>query len=336
MISIKENYSLLLHNTFCIDVKAKKFIEYTTEEDLVAYLTKEGLKPPFLHIGSGSNLLFLKDYEGTILHSKIDNIEVVEEDEESLIVKVGSGYDWDQFVAYAVNREWYGLENLSLIPGEVGASAVQNIGAYGVEVKDLITQVDVVDVHGEKHSFSNADCNYKYRYSIFKEPSNKHLIVTYVYYKLSKIPQFNLEYGSLKRVLAGVKPIDLKHVREAIIAVREEKLPDPKQIGNAGSFFMNPVVSSEKFKELQTLYPSMPHYVLNDKEVKIPAGWMIDMCGWKGKSLGSAGVHDKQALVLINKGGATGNDVKKISEAIQQDVKSKFDIDIYPEVNFIG
>lgn len=335
MIEIKRNYSLLPHNTFGVDVVAREFVEYTTKEDLIDFLKKGGLTPPFLHIGIGSNLLFLKDYEGTILHSKIKSVEVVKQDDESLILKVGSGYDWDELVAYTVENNWYGLENLSLIPGEVGSSAVQNIGAYGVEVKDVITQVDVVNTDGVEQSFTNAECQYKYRYSFFKEPQNKNLIVTAVYFKLSKQECLKLDYGSLSKVLEG-KKITLQSVRDAIIEVRESKLPDPKVIGNAGSFFMNPVVSTELFLKIQNDYPNMPHYVLNNEQVKIPAGWLIDVCGWKGKTLGNAGVHDKQALVLVNKGNATGREIVALASAIQADVKAKFDIDICPEVNFIG
>lgn len=335
MIEIKRNYSLLPHNTFGVDVVAREFVEYTTKEDLIDFLKKGGLTPPFLHIGIGSNLLFLKDYEGTILHSKIKSVEVVKQDDESLILKVGSGYDWDELVAYTVENNWYGLENLSLIPGEVGSSAVQNIGAYGVEVKDVITQVDVVNTDGVEQSFTNAECQYKYRYSFFKEPQNKNLIVTAVYFKLSKQECLKLDYGSLSKVLEG-KKITLQSVRDAIIEVRESKLPDPKVIGNAGSFFMNPVVSTELFLKIQNDYPNMPHYVLNNEQVKIPAGWLIDVCGWKGKTLGNAGVHDKQALVLVNKGNATGREIVALASVIQADVKNKFGIEISPEVNFIG
>lgn len=336
MVRIEKNYSLKEHNTFGIDVRAKMFIEYSSKDELIDYIEKEGLQPPFLHIGSGSNLLFLRDYEGVILHSLIKDIEILEESEDALTLRVGAGYDWDEFVAYTVSKEWYGLENLSLIPGEVGSSAVQNIGAYGAEAKDFILQIDTVDTEGNPRTFFNDECNYSYRYSIFKEPQNKKYIVTHVYFKLSKKRCFNIEYGSLKNLLSGLPSLTLQAVRDAIIQVREEKLPDPKQIGNAGSFFMNPVVTMSKFLQIQDEYPRMPHYVINEEQVKIPAGWLIDVCGWKGRFLGNAGVHDKQALVLINRGGATGEDVKRLALAIQKDVKDKFDIDIFPEVNFIG
>lgn len=335
MIKVKTNYSLRSHNTFGIDVRAKKFIEYSTEADLLSVIAEGAIEPPFLHIGSGSNLLFLKDYSGTILHSKIHDIEIIEEDAKSILLKVGSGIDWDEFVAYTVDQNWYGIENLSLIPGEVGASAVQNIGAYGVEVKDVIARVDTISLEGDKQSFSNSDCNYKYRYSIFKEPENKDLIVTYVYYRLSKVERFKLGYGSIQSALAELGNTTLKSVRSAIIKIREEKLPDPSLIGNAGSFFMNPILDRKHFEEIQNRYPNMPFYEIDADHVKVPAGWMIDVCGWKGKTVGNAGVHDKQALVLVNRGGATGEDVINLSQAIQADVQKEFKVDIHPEVNFI-
>ncbi|EGJ71220.1 UDP-N-acetylenolpyruvoylglucosamine reductase [Bacteroides coprosuis DSM 18011] len=336
MIEIKNNYSLRSHNTFRIDVRAKKFIEYSSKESLKSLIETGEVVPPFLHIGSGSNLLFLEDYDGTILHSKIEDIDIVEEDEKSLVLRVGSGVNWDELVAYTVSKSWYGLENLSLIPGEVGASAVQNIGAYGVEVKDFIQLVETIDLEGRKRNYSPEECQYAYRYSIFKEKENKNIIVTHVHYKLSKQEQYNLEYGSIQRALSDYEDVNLANVREAIIKIRQTKLPDPEQIGNAGSFFMNPVVDKVHFEKIQKEYPDMPFYRIDEDHIKIPAGWMIDICGWKGKSIGQAGVHDKQALVLINKGTATGSDVLLLSKAIQKDVYQKFGIEIYPEVNFIG
>lgn len=336
MIKIKTNYSLKSHNTFGIDVKAKKFIEYSTKEALQTLIREGEVKPPFLHIGSGSNLLFMSDYEGVILHSTIEDISVVSEDEEAIILAVGAGIDWDEFVEYTVSKGWYGLENLSLIPGEVGASAVQNIGAYGVEVKDFIVRVDTIDANGVERAYDVSECNYAYRYSCFKEPENRSKFVTYVYFRLSKKEQYNLEYGSIQKALEKYSETSLLNVRKAIIEIRESKLPDPAKIGNAGSFFMNPVVDRSHFEKIQSKYPDMPHYIIDENSIKIPAGWMIDVCGWKGKSVGEAGVHSKQALVLINKGAATGNDVLQLAEAIKKDVKNEFGIEIYPEVNFIG
>lgn len=336
MIEIKQDYSLRSHNTFGIDVRAKKFIEYSTKEDLLSLIKQGEIVSPFLHIGSGSNLLFLKDYLGTILHSKIMGIEIISEDSSSITIRVGSGVNWDKLVEYAVLQGWYGLENLSLIPGEVGASAVQNIGAYGVEVKDFIELVETIDLNGQLYDYTPEECHYSYRYSIFKEPQNKNIIVTHVHYKLSKVEKYNLEYGSIQKALEKKNKIDLVAVRNAIIEIRESKLPNPEEIGNAGSFFMNPIVTKECFEAIQKEYPNMPFYKISENEFKIPAGWMIDICGWKGKQLGNAGVHSKQALVLINKGGATGEDVQHLSKEIQKDVFNKFKVEIYPEVNFIG
>ncbi len=336
MIKIKTNYSLKTHNTFGIDVRAKKFIEYSTKEALKSLIQEGEVTPPFLHIGSGSNLLFLGNYQGTILHSAIEEISIVEEDDSSIVLAVGAGVDWDEFVAYTVSKEWYGLENLSLIPGEVGASAVQNIGAYGVEVKDLIVRVETIDSKGEEHTFEVADCNYSYRHSCFKEPQNRELFVTHVLFKLSKVEKYNLGYGSIQKALASFDKISLATVRQAIIEIREAKLPNPSEIGNAGSFFMNPVVDRAHFEKIQAKYPHLPHYVISENEVKIPAGWMIDVLGWKGKSVGQAGVHSEQALVLINKGEATGADVVNLAKQIQKDVLDEFNIRIHPEVNFIG
>ena len=227
------------------------------------------------------------------------------------------------------------MENLSLIPGEVGASAVQNIGAYGVEVKDLITAVETVNVQGYGRVYSVEECEYAYRSSIFKRPENKSVFVTYVRFHLSKEERYTLDYGTIRQELAKYPAPTLPIVRKVIIEIRESKLPDPKVMGNAGSFFMNPIVAKEKLEALQRDYPRIPYYELPDGRVKIPAGWMIDQCGWKGKSLGPAAVHDKQALVLVNRGGAKGSDVIALSDAVRASVRDKFGIDIHPEVNVI-
>ena len=298
-------YSLLPYNTFGIDVSAARFLEYSSVEELKKLIVQGAIVTPFLHIGGGSNLLFTKDYDGLILHSRIEGIEVTEEDEHSVSVRVGAGVVWDDFVAYCVEHGWYGPENLSLIPGEVGASAVQNIGAYGVEVKDLITAVETVNIQAEERVYSVEECGYTYRNSIFKRPENK-------------------------------SALTLSVVRKVIIDIRESKLPDPKVMGNAGSFFMNPIVPKEKLEALQQEYPRIPYYELAEDRVKIPAGWMIDQCGWKGKALGPAAVHDKQALVLVNLGGAKGSDILALSDAVRASVHEKFGIDIHPEVNLIN
>ena len=328
-----KDYSLLNHNTFGMDVKAKRYVEYDNEEELKALIPT--LSGEVLHMGGGSNLLFKGDFEGTVLHSAIKGIEVVDESAESALVRAGAGEVWDDFVAWTVERGYGGVENLSLIPGEVGASAVQNIGAYGVEAKDVIAMVEAIDLsNGQKRVFGTEECNYAYRQSIFKNALKGKYAITYVTYRLQKQPVLKLDYGNIRAVLGDNGQHTISDVRQAIIDIRNAKLPDPKVQGNAGSFFMNPVVSREKFLSIQKDYPQMPFYEV-EGGVKIPAGWMIDQCGWKGKSLGRAGVHDKQALVLVNLGGATSDEIITLCNTICKDVKEKFGIDIHPEVNLI-
>ena len=332
---MEQKYSLLSHNTFGIDVSAARFLEYASVDELQRLIDSGQVTSPYLHIGGGSNLLFTKDYEGTVLHSRIEGVEVVDETDDDIVVRVGAGVVWDDFVDYCVKHNWYGAENLSLIPGEVGASAVQNIGAYGVEVKDLIVRVETLNIEGKERVYDISECGYSYRDSIFKRPANKSVFVTYVSFKLSKKEYYTLDYGTIRRELEKYPTVTLETVRRVIIAIREEKLPDPRVMGNAGSFFMNPIVSRIKFEALQEEYPHMPFYEIDADRIKIPAGWMIDQCGWKGKALGPAAVHDKQALVLVNRGGARGADVMALSDAVRASVREKFGIDIHPEVNFI-
>lgn len=333
------NCSLLPYNTFGMDVKASRFVEYASVEELRGLWNAEReAVARALHIGGGSNLLFASDYEGLILHSAIKGYTVVKETEEEVEVRVGAGEVWDDFVAYTVANGWYGAENLSLIPGEVGASAVQNIGAYGVEAKDLIVSVDTFGLEtGEERRFMREECRYAYRKSVFKQELKGKYAVTFVTYRLKKHPVFHLEYGNIRAELEkqGCQ-VDLENVRRIIIAIRQAKLPDPKVLGNAGSFFMNPVVPKMQFEALLAQYPDMPHYPVDDAHVKIPAGWMIDRCGWKGKRVGHAGVHEKQALVLVNCGGATGKEVMHLAEEIVASVRERFGVTIRPEVNYIG
>ena len=333
------NCSLLPYNTFGMDVKASRFVEYASVEELRGLWNAEReAVARALHIGGGSNLLFASDYEGLILHSAIKGYTVVKETEEEVEVRVGAGEAWDDFVAYTVANGWYGAENLSLIPGEVGASAVQNIGAYGVEAKDLIVSVDTFGLEtGEERRFMREECRYAYRESVFKQELKGKYAVTFVTYRLKKHPVFHLEYGNIRAELEkqGCQ-VDLENVRRIIIAIRQAKLPDPKVLGNAGSFFMNPVVPKMQFEALLAQYPDMPHYPVDDAHVKIPAGWMIDRCGWKGKRVGHAGVHEKQALVLVNCGGATGKEVMHLAEEIVASVRERFGVTIRPEVNYIG
>ncbi|MDL2291682.1 UDP-N-acetylmuramate dehydrogenase [Bacteroides sp. OttesenSCG-928-F21] len=336
MINEYNNLSLARYNTFGIDVKASLFIEYDSDSELQSLIRSGRIISPSLHIGGGSNLLFTKDYEGTILHSRILGIEVTNETGEEVFLEVGAGVVWDDFVAYCVEHEWYGVENLSNIPGEVGASAVQNIGAYGVEAKDVITTVKLISSEGDKLSLSNEQCRFAYRRSIFKEVSMQGTFVTHVCFRLSKKPCYKLDYGSIREELQKYPEVTLAVVRRAIIDIRAAKLPEPEEIGNAGSFFMNPVVPAGKFEELYKQYPSMPFYKLDNDLVKIPAGWLIETCGWKGKSLGNAGVYEKQALVLVNRGGASGSELLALSDAVRASVREKFGIEIVPEVKIIS
>ena len=335
----KKDYSLLAHNTFGIDASCRRFLEYSSIEEarLVADILRGG-NNPFLIIGGGSNLLLTKDYAGVVVHSAIKGIEAEEQADGTVMLTCGSGEVWDDVVAYSVERGWYGAENLSIIPGEVGASAVQNIGAYGAEVCQIIDKIEAVEIAtGDIRIFDVKECGYGYRQSRFKKEWKDRYLMTHVTYRLAKQQPLRLEYGNIKAELErkGINEPTLAQLRQVIIDIRNEKLPDPKVEGNAGSFFMNPVVSKEKYEELAALYPNMPHYTIDAEHEKIPAGWMIDQCGWKGKSLGRAGVHDKQALVLVNKGGATGAEIVTLCQTIQRDVKRKFGIDIHPEVNVI-
>ena len=336
-MKIFRDYSLLPHNTFGMDVKASVFIEYASVEELKEVLSLYVKDNQWLHIGKGSNLLFTGDFSGIILHSAIKGYEVIHEDTNEVVVRVGAGEVWDDFVAMTVENEWYGAENLSLIPGEVGASAVQNIGAYGVEAKDLIVGVEAIEVStGKECIFKNEECGYAYRESVFKSSLKYQYLVTHVSYRLKKTPCYHLDYGNIRLELEKQKAcLTLANVRQAIISIREAKLPDPKLQGNAGSFFMNPIIPYAQFEALSARYPQMPHYEVDTQRVKIPAAWMIDQCGWKGKQMGRAGVHHKQALVLVNLGGATGKEIIRLSEEIQKSVSDKFGVSISPEVNFI-
>lgn len=329
------DYNLLPHNTFGIEATCSRFVGLSTVEEAVETLPL--IQGPFIIIGGGSNLLLTRNYEGTVIHSEIRGIEVTRQDDD-IFMRCGSGEVWDEVVEYAVNNGYYGAENLSLIPGDVGASAVQNIGAYGAEVKDIIQRVEAVEIAtGKKVEFSNSDCRYAYRQSRFKDDWKNLFFITHVTYRLSVSFEPRLGYGNIIGALEAknINEPTARQLRDTIIEIRQAKLPDPKVLGNAGSFFMNPIVSREKFESLLAEYPGMPHYNIDEDHEKIPAGWMIDQCGWKGKSLGPAGVHEKQALVLVNRGGATGNDIVRLCTTIQQDVRAKFGIEIHPEVNVI-
>ena len=327
------NYSLLAHNTFGIDAKCCRFVEYSSVEE--AQQIARELQESYLLIGAGSNLLLTQDFEGTVVHSALKGIEAQSDSH----VRCGSGETWDEVVAWCVGHQLFGAENLSLIPGEVGASAVQNIGAYGAEVKDLIETVEAVEIGtGRLCVFTREECQYGYRDSRFKhEWKNKYLITHVVYHLSNDESRQSTEYGNIRSELdrRGIQTPTAAELRQVVIDIRNAKLPDPKVTGNAGSFFMNPVVERQKFEQLLAAYPDMPHYYIDADHEKIPAGWMIDQCGWKGRSLGRAGVHDKQALVLVNRGGATGQEIVDLCNTIRADVKAKFGIDIHPEVNII-
>lgn len=301
-----------------------------------ARITAEMLRQkdaPYIIIGGGSNLLLTGDFDGTVVHSAMRHCET-----EGSLMRCGSGLAWDDVVERSLDAGLYGAENLSLIPGDVGASAVQNIGAYGVEVKDLIQSVSAVEIAtGRERVFTNADCEYGYRQSRFKRDWKDCYLMTTVTYGFSTVFKPHLDYGNIKSELErrGVSKPTARQLREVIIGIRRAKLPDPAVEGNAGSFFMNPVVSRYKYELLAARYEAMPHYEVDATHVKIPAGWMIEQCGWKGRTLGHAGVHDKQALVLVNRGGAAGSEVVALCEAIRSDVMARFGIDIQPEVNVV-
>lgn len=309
-------------------------MEYETVEEAqqIAGMLRESAIP-YIIIGGGSNLLLTKDFDGIVVHSALKGYAI-----EGDRMVCGSGMVWDDIVAISLNAGLYGAENLSLIPGDVGASAVQNIGAYGVEAQDLIRQVEAVEIStGRLQVIDAADCQYGYRQSRFKQAWKNCYLITKVTYQFSKTFVPKLDYGNIRSELArkGIADPTALQLRETIIDIRRAKLPDPAVEGNAGSFFMNPIVGRGKYEQLASQYEGMPHYEVDADRVKIPAGWMIDQCGWKGKSLGRAGVHDKQALVLVNRGGATGSEIVTLCETIRRDVNDKFGIDIHPEVNII-
>lgn len=332
-----ENCSLKDKHTFHMDVKTHYWIDFDNVEELSLILSDQRYKGfPILAVGGGSNLLFTRDYPGLLLHSTLKTIEIIREEEQTVLVKVGSGVEWDDFVAYTVGKGWSGVENLSGIPGEVGASPVQNIGAYGSEAKDTIASVDAFNMDTlQMEHFTNGDCQFGYRNSIFKNRLKNRFIVCYVTYRLSKVLKENIQYGDLAGSVQGKGGVNLRNIRESILEIRAEKLPDPHLIGNAGSFFMNPEIPADQYQTLKEKYPLMPGWPLENGLVKISAAWCIDQAGWKGKSLGNAAVHSRQALVLINPGQAMAADVMALSDAIIHDVNSLFGVHLHPEVLFI-
>jgi UDP-N-acetylmuramate dehydrogenase len=337
MPELLENISLQPFNTFGVKVNTRYFLKFDKIADLQDIINKKYLqKKEFLILGGGSNYLFTEDFQGIVLHPEIKGKEIVGEDENCVYLKVGAGEDWDDLVKFSVENNCGGLENLSLIPGNVGACPVQNIGAYGVEVKDVITEVETVNLkNGEIRVFSNQECRFGYRDSIFKNELKNCYVVTRVIFRLEKNPRINVTYGRLCKLFDQADTeIKLRNVRDAVIKVRQEKLPDPEILGNAGSFFKNPVVSMTKAEELLIKYPGIPHYPFADK-VKLAAGWLIDQAGWKGYRQGNVGVHENQALVLVNYGKATGKEILHLADKIKTSVSGKFTIRLEPEVNIV-
>ena len=329
------SYSLLQHNTFGIDAVASSFIDFSSEDELMSFVGN-GYFSPSLVIGGGSNLLFTGDYAGTVFHSSIKSVEVACETDDNVYLRVGSGVNWDELVAYTVESGWGGLENLSAIPGEVGASAVQNVGAYGTEVAQRVQEIEVFNPKtGEVEAMRAQACDFAYRHSIFKDTEKGRNVITFVTYRLSKRPQFKLEYGNLKDTVDSMGGATLHNVRAAVCGIRDAKLPDPLKIGSAGSFFMNPVVNVIEAAALKESYPTMPQYPLPSGDVKLSAGWLIEQCGWKKKPHEHVGVYSKQALVVINLGGATGNEVLAFASEVVESVRSKFGVNLNMEVNVI-
>lgn len=335
---IHNNFPLKKMNTFGLDYKADRVIQIKTEEEAISVIKSEKTKEkPFLVVGSGSNLLFTCDFRGTIVMPAMDEIRIEEKINDTVIVSAGAGVVWDNLVEWTVNNGFGGLENLSFIPGMVGASPVQNVGAYGVEVKDSLVFVRAIDINdGSVHVFKNKDCEFGYRDSIFKKEKKGKYLVTRVYYKLIINPLINISYENLKEEVARLGSETLINVRLAVIRIRRAKLPDPALLGNAGSFFKNPVVSRSIAEKLKTDNPLMPVYDDKSNCIKLAAGWLIEQCGWKGKRQGDAGVHEKQALVLVNYGKATGKEIFMLSEEIRQSVLNRFGVNLEREVEIIG
>ena len=335
---INKNVPLKMYNTFGLEYNADCMIHISTDEEAKALFRKDiSLKKPLFILGSGSNILFTNDFKGTIILPEFGGIKIEGQDGDNVLISAGAGVKWDKLVEWTVNNGFSGLENLSYIPGTTGATPIQNIGAYGIEVKDSIEKVRAFCIDdGSIREFSNIECELGYRSSIFKKSEKGKYLVTKVYYKLIISPLLNLSYRSLKEEVRKLGNETLKNVRQAVINLRKEKLPEPDIIGNAGSFFKNPVVNRTFAEYLQKEHPTLPVY--NDEAglVKLAAGWLIDQCGWKGKRIGAAGVHNKQALVLVNYGKASGKEIYNLSEAIKKSVYEKFGVELEREVEVVG
>ncbi len=338
MIRFQENYSLLELNTFGIDACAKYYFEFTDIKDIQVFLDSNASwkEEEILILGGGSNLLFQKDFDGLVIHPNVPGITNIKEDRQYIWLEVGAGVIWDELVEYCVVSGFGGLENLSLIPGSVGAAPVQNVGAYGREAGQFIETVVGIDLQTqETYEIPAEECGFGYRDSIFKRKLKNRFVVTSVVFKLDKFPEFELGYGLVKQEVEKLGGTSLKNIRKAIVEIRNSKLPDPAELGNAGSFFKNPVVDQEIVENLKVKYPNMPVYPANDQSAKLAAGWLIDQCGWKGYREGEAGVHKQQALVIVNYGNATGKELVDLSEKIQLSVKQQFGIELEREVTII-
>ncbi|HSZ25893.1 MAG TPA: UDP-N-acetylmuramate dehydrogenase [Cytophagaceae bacterium] len=340
VMKVEKDFSLKNNNTFGIEATAKYFIEIINLEELIQILSNPIYKnEKLLILGGGSNLLFTTPFfDGLVLHIKMKGVEISKEDSTHVILKVGAGEIWHELVMYAVSNNWGGMENLSLIPGTVGAAPMQNIGAYGVEIKDIFVGLEAYEIAtGKVKHFSLEECKFGYRSSIFKYNAKGQYIITAVSFKLNKQPSFTTSYGAIADTLKEMNVLELsvKAVSDAVIRIRQSKLPDPKEIGNAGSFFKNPEISLAQFNKIKSVYSEIPSYPTLSEMIKVPAGWLIEKCGWKGKIVGHTGVHKNQALVLVNYGHAKGEEIKALSIEIQKSVKEKFDIALETEVNFI-
>ncbi|UJH68117.1 UDP-N-acetylmuramate dehydrogenase [Allomuricauda sp. SCSIO 65647] len=337
-MNIQENISLKNLNTFGIDVKARLFIEITSLLGLQKALGLEAYPKKFI-ISGGSNMLLTKDIDALVLYVNIKGVSVVEENDETLVVKAMAGENWHQFVIWCLEKGYGGIENLSLIPGNVGTAPIQNIGAYGVELKDVFVSCNAMEIEtGELVEFDKEACQFGYRDSIFKQSAKGRYIITSVNLRLTKKNHaLNTDYGAIEKELIHKNIVypTIQDISNAVIKIRQSKLPDPKEIGNSGSFFKNPVISKKNFEKMLKKHPEMPHYEIDEGLIKVPAGWLIEQCGFKGIRVGDAGVHEKQALVLVNYGNASGEDILAIAEKIQTSVKKNFKIDLVPEVNII-
>jgi UDP-N-acetylmuramate dehydrogenase len=332
-----QNTSLKAYNTFGIDVAAEHLISIESTGELVKTLAEINQKE-LLILGGGSNVLFMNDIKGTVLLNKLEGISVVDQNEGHVWVKAGGGVNWHEFVLHCIHQNWAGIENLSLIPGSVGAAPMQNIGAYGVEIKTVFHELEAVEISsGKIKTFSNKECQFGYRESVFKRALKGQYLISSVIFKLDKKPTFKTSYGAITNELENMKVTELsiQAISNAVINIRQNKLPDPKVTGNAGSFFKNPVVPISLAENIKKEYPEAAAYPVDDNSMKLAAGWLIDKAGWKGKTYGNYGVHPKQALVLVNYGGATGQNIYDLSTEILTDIKSKFGVELEREVNIV-